>query len=316
MLDVTTATRQPATPSVPVTTVTRQTADQYDAAFQTFFTRFDAPRVIDQSNTLFVFSAEENDQFDGANVGRAIQPMPTGAAPNTSCVRFSHPSMYCYTAGQIGEINTNLPGLLAAQKGNTTPFTVRTAGRRDLRHRPARPDRPRRPPQLERDIGSLTNPHDPYTGNDDEPIAAYLAGSVEQEILHLINADPDRTPTFTLFPKPERLSLARPSRARRPFRRRAPRTRWADAARFAWDHGYYAPTIDVTWVGFVGPGRRQHRSGRTRGRPTGRQSTIRMEAGLSRSSAPNGTWVDLPDIRPTLLWLAGSRTATSTTVAC
>jgi hypothetical protein len=28
----------------------------------------------------------------------------------------------------------------------------------------------------------------------------------------------------------------------------------ASAARFAWDHGYYAPTIDITWVGFVGPG--------------------------------------------------------------
>jgi hypothetical protein len=26
------------------------------------------------------------------------------------------------------------------------------------------------------------------------------------------------------------------------------------AARFAWNRGYYAPTIDITWVGFVGPG--------------------------------------------------------------
>ena len=33
---------------------------------------------INASNTLFVISAEENDQFDGANVGRALTPTPAG----------------------------------------------------------------------------------------------------------------------------------------------------------------------------------------------------------------------------------------------
>ncbi len=48
-----------------------QTAAAYDQAFSTFFTRL-AVDGITPANTLFVFSAEENDEFAGANVGRAI----------------------------------------------------------------------------------------------------------------------------------------------------------------------------------------------------------------------------------------------------
>ena len=76
------------------------------------------------TNTLFVIGAEENDQFDGANIGRAIEPTQGG---QPGCETFSADT-YCYAAGQIGEINTNLPGLLAAQKGNTTPFAIEPQG--------------------------------------------------------------------------------------------------------------------------------------------------------------------------------------------
>jgi hypothetical protein len=278
-----------------------QTADQYDQAFHTFFDRL-AAAGIDQTNTLFVFGAEENDQFDGANVGRAIEPIQGGqpgcAFPST---------VYCYGQGQIGEINTNLPGLLAAQKGNTTPFTVEpqgaaiyVTGRPGPNHPAVR--------QLERDIGSLTNPHDPYTGNDDEPIAAYMAGSVEQEILHLVNADPDRTPTFTLFPKPDYFfgsTLGCSAGDQAPC---ASNTLTNSASsppwRFAWDHGYYAPTIDITWAGFVGPGVADlgldgpaADDGPAVHDPSG--------GGTVPEFSTVGTWVDLPDVRPTLLWLAG-----------
>ena len=57
--------------------------------------------------------------------------------------------------------------------------------------------------QLERDTGTLTNPNNPYSGVNNEQIAAYQAGSVEQQILHIIDADPLRTPTYALFPKPD-----------------------------------------------------------------------------------------------------------------
>jgi hypothetical protein len=275
-----------------------QTAAQYDQAFQTFFERL-AAAGIDQTNTLFVIGAEENDQFDGANIGRAIEPTPAG------CDGVTTPCQY--TSGTIGEINTNLPGLLAAQKGNTTPFTVEPQGAAIyVTGRPGPSDPVVR--QLERDIGSLTNPHDPYTGNDDEPIAAYLAGSVEQEILHLVNADPDRTPTFTLFPKPDyffgsTLGCTQANQApcaSNILTNSASSPPW----RFAWDHGYYAPTIDITWTGLVGPGVAnlvldgpEAADGPAVHDPDG--------GGTVPEFSTIGTWVDLADIRPTILWLAG-----------
>jgi hypothetical protein len=270
-----------------------QTAAQYDQAFQTFFERLEAAGIT-TDNTLFVIGAEENDQFDGANIGRAIEPSPAG------CDGVTTPCQY--TTGQIGEINTNLPGLLAAQKGNTTPFTVEPQGAAIyVTGRPGPTDPAVR--QLERDIGSLTNPHDPYTGNDDESIAAYLAGTVEQEILHLVNADPDRTPTFTLFPKPDYFFGSNVTCTPANQAPCASNT-LANAARFAWDHGYYAPTIDITWAGFVGPGVANlgldgpaADDGPAVHDPDG--------GGTVPEFSTNGTWVDLTDIRPTLLWLAG-----------
>ena len=275
----------------------RQTAEQYDQAFQTFFARL-AAAGITKDNTLFVIGAEENDQFDGANVGRAIEPTQGGAP---GCMAFSSDT-YCYASGQIGEINTNLPGLLAAQKGNTTPFAIEPQGAVIyVNGRPGPNDPAVR--QLERDIGSLTNPHDPYTGNDDEPIAAYMAGSVEQEILHLVNADPDRTPTFTVFPKPDYF-FGSPITCTPVDQAPCASNTLASAARFAWDHGYYAPTIDITWAGFVGPGVAnlgldgpEADEGPALEDPDG--------GGTVPEFSTVGTWVDLPDIRPTILWLAG-----------
>jgi len=275
----------------------KQTAAQYDAAFHTFFERLAADGIT-KDNTLFVIGAEENDQFDGANIGRAIEPTQGG---QPGCETFGADT-YCYAAGQIGEINTNLPGLLAAQKGNTTPFAIEPQGAAIyVIGRPGPKDPAVR--QLERDIGSLTNPHDPYTGNDDEPIAAYLAGSVEQEILHLVNADPDRTPTFTLFPKPDYF-FASPVTCTPADQAPCASNTLASAARFAWNHGYYAPTIDITWVGFVGPGVAnlgldgpEADDGPAIHDPNG--------GGTVPEFSTEGTWVDLPDIRPTLLWLTG-----------
>jgi hypothetical protein len=269
-----------------------QTAEEYDQAFKTFFERLEASG-IDQSNTLFVFGAEENDQFDGANIGRAIEPTPCTAAE--TC-------LYKYASGQIGEINTNLPGLLAAQKGNTTPFAIEPQGAVIyVNGRPGPSDPVVR--QLERDIGSLTNPHDPYTGNDDEPIAAYLAGSVEQEILHLVNADADRTPTFTLFPKPDYF-FGLGSGCTPATQALCASNTLGNAARFAWDHGYYAPTIDITWAGFVGPGVANLGLD---GPDPGDGPAIHDPdgGGTVPEFSTVGTWLDLPDIRPTILWLAG-----------
>jgi hypothetical protein len=270
-----------------------QTAQAYDRAFATFFQRL-AAEGITPANTTFVFSAEENDQFAGANVGRAIQSTPAncdGSAGNPC-----H-----YAAGQIGEINTNLNGLLAAQKGDTTPFTVEPQGAAIyVNGQPGLGDPATR--RLERNVGSLTAPSNPYSGATDEPIAAYLASTTEQQILHVVNADPARTPTFALFPKPDYFFGSTATCT--PATQAACASNGGTASRFAWNHGYYGPTIDITWAGFVGPGI-VHRGldgnapddGPAVHHPNG-DSTVPAES-------THGTWIDETDIRPTMLALAG-----------
>ena len=44
---------------------------------------------------------------------------------------------------------------------------------------------------------------DPYTGVNGEKITNYQAGALEQRMLHMQTADTLRTPTYTLFPKPD-----------------------------------------------------------------------------------------------------------------
>ncbi len=145
-----------------------QTAKAYDDAFAKFFDRL-AQGGMTPATTMFVFSAEENDQFSGANVGRAIQPTPAGCDDvTTPCA---------YGPGQIGEINTNLNGLLAAQKGDTTAFTVEPQGAVVYINGQTAADDPTTR-QFERNIGSLTAPSNPYSGVANEPIAAGREGGI------------------------------------------------------------------------------------------------------------------------------------------
>ena len=88
-----------------------------------------------------------------------------------------------------------------------------------------------------------------------ETIVNYQAGATEQRILHLETADPLRTPTFTVFPKPDYyFDPAVPACA-------GSANPAADCvavnSKFAWNHGYYSPDIDITWSSFAGPGVRR-----------------------------------------------------------
>lgn len=270
-----------------------QTAAAYDQAFDTFFQRLNAAG-LNSSNTLFVFSAEENDHFAGANIGRALQPSPAGCNGT--------PTPCTYASGQIGELNTNLPGLLAAQKGNSTPFTVEPQGAVVyVNGQPTPTDSANR--QLERDTGSLTAPSNPYTGVSNEPIAAYMAGSTEQQILHLVNADPLRTPSFAVFPKPDYYFG---SSASCTAANQAPCVSNLGSANnhFAWNHGYYTPNVDNTWVGFAGPG---VANGGLDGAAANNGPAVHHPNGDGTvpDESTVGTWLDLTDIRPTLLRLGG-----------
>jgi hypothetical protein len=79
----------------------------YDDAFGKFFTRL-AHDGLNQTNTLFVFTADDGDHF----VGRAPSP--------ANCDGVTTPCTY----SQIGELNANMTGLLATEQGVTTPFKV------------------------------------------------------------------------------------------------------------------------------------------------------------------------------------------------
>jgi hypothetical protein len=265
------------------------TARAYDQAFATFFDRL-AASGITAANTLFIVTADENDHFDGANIGRAVQPTPaTCDGVNVPCG---------YSAGQIGELNTSLNGLVATQKGNTTPFVVEPQGAVVyVNGKPAGTDPAAR--QLERDVASVTASN-PFTGNTNETIANYLAGPAEQQILHLVNADPARTPTFTLFPKPDYYfgtNVRCPTDAAACV---------SLAPRFAWNHGYYSPDIAITWSGFVGPG--IGHVGVDGPAPAEGPAVLDPNAtGTVPRFSKDGTWADLTDVRPTLLALTGLR---------
>jgi len=184
------------------------------------------------ANPLLLFSSEENDQFAGANVGRAVEPQPAG------CDGVTAPPCQ-YLAGSIGELQANIKGLLAATASASTPFDVEPQGASIyVKGQPAANDPIVR--QLERDTAAMIG-DDAYSGVKGETIIKYQAGALEQRVLHMQTADPLRTPTYTLFPKGDYF-----------FATSGPNVSFNTS--FAYDHGYYSPNIDVTWVAFVGPG--------------------------------------------------------------
>jgi hypothetical protein len=79
----------------------------YDEAFATFFARLKNDG-IDQSNTLFIITADEGDHFAGG------APVPANC--NGITIACTYP--------QIGELAVNLNGLVSNQKLNNTAFSI------------------------------------------------------------------------------------------------------------------------------------------------------------------------------------------------
>jgi hypothetical protein len=67
--------------------------------------------------------------------------------------------------------------------------------------------------------------------------------------LHMITADPQRTPTFTMFAQPDYFLFAAAPNCNLPCIT-VPTT----LPTFAWNHGGIQPEIAQTWLGIVGPG--------------------------------------------------------------
>jgi len=225
----------------------------YDDAFNKFFTRLAADGIT-RDNTLFIFTADEGDHFAGG------PPSPA------NCDGVTTPCTYA----KIGEINTNLAGLLATEQGITTPFKVHSddAPTIYITGNPVRTDPVAR--SFARALDGLTAVS-PITGNTDK-ISQFLADAVEMKILHMVTADPARTPSLVMFGDPDYFFFAG-----------APNCTSAcvtELPGFAWNHGDVQPEIVTTWLGMVGPGVRD-------------------------DGVDGTTWSDHTDIRPTILLLAG-----------
>ncbi len=226
----------------------------YNDAFGKFFTR-PANDGINSSNTLFVFTSDEGDHFVGVTA--------------TGCDGVTTPCTY--GPNQVGEINTNMAGLLATEKNITNLFTVHSdsAPTIYISGNPAQNDQVVTRP-FERATGQLTAVN-PYTSNTDT-LTQFLADRVEMKLLHMITADPARDPTFTMFADPNYFLFAGAASCKSPCVTINPG--------FAWNHGDVQSDIVTTWLGMVGPGVDQ----------TGIDST---------------TWSDHTDIRPTIMTLLG-----------
>jgi hypothetical protein len=263
-------------------------AKYYNAAFGAFFDRLKTDGIT-PDNTEFVLSSDEGDHVAGANVGRAIQPTPANCdGVKTPCT---------YPSGAFGELAGNITGLLATQKNNTTPFSLESDSAPEF-YVTGNPG-PNAPPvrTLERDVSGLTAAN-PYTGTT-QPITNYLADPAEEAILHMVNADPARTPTFALFAKPDYF-LSPPSSSSPP----CPPCVAVNSG-FAYNHGDYAAEINTNYLGLAGPGVRHlgldgtsAANGPNSAGPDSGQVVV-------ANSGTTGTWVDETDIRPTLMYLTG-----------
>src|SRR5438093_907173 len=154
-------------------------------------------------------------------------------------------------------------------RSTASPSPTRTSRMRMTTTRPARPTAAARR-TLAHDMSALTAVN-PITGNTDT-IAQFFADPVEMRILHMVTADPARTPTFTLFADPNYFLFAAAPNCNSPCVTEVPG--------FAWNHGDVQSDIVTTWLGMVGPG-------------------------VTNLGIDNTTWSDHTDIRPTLMVLLG-----------
>jgi len=280
-----------------------QNLANYDSAFAKFFARL-ADDGITPSNTLFVFAADEGDHFAGANVDRAVTPSCTGT-PDTTTYRCNYP------AGSIGEQQVSIHGLLSSQEGDSTPFYNEPQGNSVfITGNPGPTDPTTR--TLERDFLKATV-SDSYD-NTTETVAQYAADPEVEQLLHFVNADPNRTPSFTVFPRPDFFLSTGTGDPTNPKTPNCPTSASDTAAAncvvinngFAWDHGYYAPEIDNTWLGLVGPGvAHKGVDGFTAAQGPSSQDGSNSNPQPVTSLKNPGTWADHTDIRPTILALTG-----------
>src|SRR5207249_8967463 len=107
----------------------------------------------------------------------------------------------------------------------------------------------------------------------------FMADTVGEKALHMVNADPRRTPDFTYFANPDYFLTTTNTAC--PIGD-PPSSKVATCVdyHFAWSHGDATDDIGRTWLGLAGPG-------------------------VKKLGETSQVWTDHTDIEPTLLALAG-----------
>lgn len=274
--------------------------EAYDDAFAAFFERL-AEDGIDKSNTLFIFTADENDHFagqqaqgcDGVTVACLYNTVATkpfhgvfdvtnGATSGSSSSSWTGPTTWppaTQNGPLVGEVGYNLNWLLGPMPAgfdisfdsapsfyiNGQPQAVDGSGNVVVN------------PLLRAFEQKAANlkAFDPYVDATQlTPVANYLVDAPTLKAIHMINADPQRTMSFTMFAKPDYF-----------FETFSPCPVGQGCVNdgFAWIHGDYSPDIGKTWLALVGPG-------------------------VAKGGVDSDTWTDHADIVPTVMALTGLTT--------
>jgi len=271
----------------------------YDVAFGKFFARM-AADGINKSNTLFVVTADENDHYAGqmatgcdgdptpcvynqaaGNPQHGIFDVTNGATPATDPATWHGPNTWppaTQNGPLVGEVGYNMKWLL----GNT----IAGSGY-DISFDSAPSFYINGQPQAVDSSGNVVvNPtlrafeqkaaglkaFDPYIDSSQlTPVARYLVDAPTLKAIHMINTDPQRTMSFTMFSQPDYF-----------FETFSPCPTGQGCVNdgFAWIHGDYHNDIGQTWLGMAGPG---------------------VKAG----GLDDSTWSDHTDIVPTVDALTG-----------
>jgi arylsulfatase A-like enzyme len=276
----------------------------YDDAFGAFFNRL-SNDGINSSNTLFVVTADENDHYagqqaqncDGVNTPCVYNTTPglaTGGKPqhgifdvtSGGTTPFSAPAWPPSGANTpngplVGEVGYNIkwPGLIGPSINNTgydisfdsapsfyingQPQAIDSNG--DLAVNPTL--------RAFEGAAANLNAFDPYIDSTQlTPVARYLVDYPTLKAIHMINTDPRRNMSFTMFSQPDyffNTGNACP----------APSQGCVNDS-FAWIHGDYSEDIGRTWLGMAGPG-------------------------VANGGRDDTTWTDHTDVVPTINALLG-----------
>jgi len=233
-----------------------------DQAFENFFQNLQQ-HGIDRHNTLFVITVDEGDHFAGG-IGTPQSGQSNLLYNHSQCTNLS-----TCPANTIGEIQSNMFALTGS---NNYDIHFDDAPAFYVNGKPGPLDAGVR--ALERKVGGLTSV-DPYVRVNNVPqtvnMTDALADPVELQALHMVNADPNRTPTFVDFGNPD--FFFQESNCSGGFNE-------CTSSGFAWNHGDIQQEIGNTWAGLVGPG-------------------------IAKGGIDPTTWTDHTNLRPTILSLVG-----------